>query len=312
MKKVSRYFSCSQVTVITGFLAFICFSSVSLAAPPNIRGDGKLAVFNYHTEKYEDVTFREGSKYDAQALAKLEEVFAGRDGVKGKIDRRLFDLIDNIQDHFCAETVELISGYRSPALNKTIRTNGGGAIEKSLHMQGVASDIHLDEANEQNVFEYTKSLQAGGVGLYENNLFVHVDLGPKRYWSDRKLSERTLIGTENNPNNEWILTTDKNEYTGGDRVSIQIKNNAYKKLKMNTKRAYFELFRKGKWAVHEKIALDGKLKKLSPSETGEVVWQIPSDALPGKYRLVFFPSGKSVPAYSNEFYLRDQNACHKN
>lgn len=312
MDKVSRYFTPLQLIVFIAFLALGGLAGNVCANAPLPHGDGSLAVFNYHTGKYADVKFRVGGKYDQTSIEKLEDVFAGRDGVKGKIDKRLFDLIDNIQDHFCAETVEVISGYRSPALNKTIRVNGGGAIEKSLHMNGVAGDIHIDEADEKSVFEYAKSLGVGGAGLYENNLFVHVDLGPKRYWIEPKKADRILIGTENNPNNEWNIVTDKNQYAKGELVSLKVKNNAYKKLKISPKRTYFELFRKGEWAVHEKISLDGKAKKLSPAETTEFSWQIPDDFKYGKYRIVIFPSGKSVPVYSNEFYLRGYGSCRQN
>ncbi|MCA8837786.1 MAG: DUF882 domain-containing protein, partial [Proteobacteria bacterium] len=40
-------------------------------------------------------------------------------------------------------TFEIISGYRSPQTNATLRAQGRGVAKRSLHMQGRALDIRL-------------------------------------------------------------------------------------------------------------------------------------------------------------------------
>jgi len=65
-------------------------------------------------------------------------------------------------------------GYRSPRENKKI-----DGAEYSRHVQGIAFDITCPDITTDELFH--KAIQAGfgGVGLYRDDLFVHIDVRAK-------------------------------------------------------------------------------------------------------------------------------------
>lgn len=75
------------------------------------------------------------------------------------MDPNLIRLLDHIQDHFKADTVEVICGYRSPAFNKSLKDAGRNVAENSAHMTGIAADIHLDEIPEDKLAKYVWGLK---------------------------------------------------------------------------------------------------------------------------------------------------------
>ncbi|MGE4376958.1 MAG: YcbK family protein, partial [Burkholderiaceae bacterium] len=78
---------------------------------------------------------------------------------------------------------EVISGYRSPATNNTLRnTRGGGVAKHSLHMVGKAIDVRLPGVPLTELRDAALSLRQGGVGFYPSAQFVHLDTGPVRRW----------------------------------------------------------------------------------------------------------------------------------
>ncbi|MBT3181537.1 MAG: YcbK family protein [Deltaproteobacteria bacterium] len=294
---------------IISFFVVCLFSFTSLSADtvktPK-KGDGRLSLFSYHLKEYIEVEYRNDGKYDKEALAKIENVFRSRDGKSHKIDINLIEMLDQIQDHFNAETVEIISGYRSKAFNNMLRADGRGAASESLHTKGLAADIHLDEIHEEELFDYAKSLKIGGAGLYPRYAFIHVDTGPVRTWGEKAWPKRILVGTENNPNLTWTAVTDKNIYDRGNSLDVVITNNGYEKQKFTTKSMWLERFKKGRWSEHERIQVRGGGKRLNVGEKTNVGWTIPHTQSYGKYRLVIFPnkSKGDSPMYSNEFYIK--------
>jgi uncharacterized protein YcbK (DUF882 family) len=77
---------------------------------------------------------------------------------------------------------QVISGYRSPATNETLRvTRGGGVARQSLHTEGRAIDVRLPGVALGDLRDAAVSLRAGGVGFYAGQ-FVHLDTGRVRRW----------------------------------------------------------------------------------------------------------------------------------
>jgi hypothetical protein len=194
-----------------------------------------------------------------------------------------------IQDHFKADCIELISGYRSPEYNKKLKEEGRRVARESLHLKGLAADIHLDEVTEEAVGDYAKSLKAGGVGLYPDFYFVHVDLGPAKYWQKERSGERKLIGMENN-NSQVKIITDKNVYFDPDTVEIKITDEASGSIP-EPKELLVEKFHRDKW---------GGFSKALTKKKGDGLFIIATKKglTPGRYRL------RLVDALSNEFYIK--------
>lgn len=275
-------------------------------APPS--GDGKLSLYNYHENEYLDITYRQGQRLLPDGVKRIQHLLRSRsDGTERPIDLRLIELIDHLQDHFGAETIEIISGYRSPAYNRSLKLEGRGVASESLHTLGLAADIHIDEVSERELFEYAQGLGVGGAGIYPRFNFVHVDVGPARTWQEAVGRERVLIGTENNPNPAWSTVTDNNSYRPGATLTAAVTNNDYRDQRLIVN-VWTERFRKGQWQEEKKITERPRSVRVDSGASTPYSWEIPPDTPRGRYRLVIFTSKdfSIPPSYSNEFYIRDR------
>lgn len=143
-----------------------------------------LLVESLHTGEKCKATFWERGRYNPDALAELNTVMRDhRTGDIFEIDKNLYDAL-----YVLASVVEakprfqLVSGYRSPKTNAKLAANGNGVAKKSYHMRGMASDIRAQGVDLRHLHKAAKALKVGGVGIYERSNFVHVDVGPVRYW----------------------------------------------------------------------------------------------------------------------------------
>jgi uncharacterized protein YcbK (DUF882 family) len=143
-----------------------------------------LAFDNLHTGERAKIAYWADGEYLPDALKEVNFILRDfRNGEIHPIDPKLLDLLNQL--HFrleSAEPFEVISGYRSPATNAMLRSEGHGTATKSLHMQGQAIDIRLTDRKLTDLHTAAVSLRAGGVGFYPSSDFVHVDVGRVRYW----------------------------------------------------------------------------------------------------------------------------------
>jgi uncharacterized protein YcbK (DUF882 family) len=103
-----------------------------------------------------------------------------------KMDGALIDILQGIvKESGQGGTFMLLSGFRTRATNAILP----GAAENSFHLSGQALDIYRDG---MAVGEIGASLEqhSGGMGLYGDNGFVHIDTGPFRRWSDTNGGQR--------------------------------------------------------------------------------------------------------------------------
>jgi len=77
---------------------------------------------------------------------------------------------------------KVISGYRSPETNQKLRMMSHAVAEHSLHMQGKAVDLRMDDVDTHTLQRVALALQQGGVGYYPRSDFVHLDTGTIRAW----------------------------------------------------------------------------------------------------------------------------------
>lgn len=75
--------------------------------------------------------------------------------------------------------LQTTSGYRSPRTNAKTE----GAAKNSLHQHGRAWDGRLSGYSAKTLADIAKYLQGGGVGLYLDRGFIHVDDGKLRSWT---------------------------------------------------------------------------------------------------------------------------------
>ncbi|GAB4249488.1 YcbK family protein [Deferrisoma sp.] len=144
---------------------------------------GVLAVCSVHTGERCRVRYRDGGGWIPEGLEELSRLFRCHyTGEVHPIAPELFDLLDRVQVALGrpGEPYELVSGYRSPRYNELLRRNGHGVARRSFHLRGMAADVRLPGVRLRDLRRAAQRLRVGGVGSYRE--FVHVDVGPVRYW----------------------------------------------------------------------------------------------------------------------------------
>lgn len=267
-------------------LAFVVVILPQLVRADNVHDriqklphDGVLRLYAYHLEEIGEFHYLDasGNWVDAE-YQKICAILRSRGDDKIlPVEKSLIVLADHLQDHFGADTVEIISGYRSSDFNKSLKDDGRNVAENSMHIQGKAMDIHLDEIRESAVRDYLMKLSLGGVGFYGNRLMVHMDLGQDRQWHDGDFVENTEIGLFNKESTIKIRT-DKLFYDVTSELKLS------RDGVETTDALVLEHFYRGKWA--DAGIFSGALFGLKP----------------GKYRLVFKKG--EVWQNSNEFYIK--------
>jgi uncharacterized protein YcbK (DUF882 family) len=143
-----------------------------------------LKLHNIHTqEKLEAVYFEKG-EYVPDAVQALDKVLRDyRTGDVYSMHPELFDTLSALaqktetKSHF-----QVISGYRSPRTNAMLHERSGQVAKRSLHMDGKAMDVYLEDVALDRLRAAALDLGRGGVGYYPVSNFVHVDVGPVRRW----------------------------------------------------------------------------------------------------------------------------------
>lgn len=96
------------------------------------------------------------------------------------------ELIATLRDaarHFDARRIEIVSGYRAPKYNLMLRKKGHEVAKDSQHTRGYAVDFRIPGVDVRTLDKWALDRKKGGVGLYLESAFVHVDVGPVRRWN---------------------------------------------------------------------------------------------------------------------------------
>jgi uncharacterized protein YcbK (DUF882 family) len=144
----------------------------------------QLAVLNLHTGERLQASYWEAGSYLPDALAAFDRILRDhRTGQVHAIAPNLLDLaVALLQRLDVRETVQIISGYRSPQSNAALHAASSGVATRSLHMEGKALDVRIGGVPLARLRDAAWSLQGGGVGFYPGSDFVHVDIGRVRRW----------------------------------------------------------------------------------------------------------------------------------
>ena len=171
---------CSGILSYSSKFAFAAIDGIALK-------ERSLSLFNPHTkEGFEGIYWCDGD-YVSDALNNINHIMRDirTDDVK-PIDTHLLDLIFSISIKLKPEApFRVISGYRSPKTNTLLRKRGNGAAKKSYHIKGQAVDIRLPGHRTSVLRRVAYELKKGGVGYYPKHRFVHIDVGPVRYWTGK-------------------------------------------------------------------------------------------------------------------------------
>ena len=98
--------------------------------------------------------------------------------VEHKMDPRLMRLLFQTGHHWPGRRLEVVSGYRHPAVAKN---------PHSPHMKGLACDFRVEGVRTAELRDYLRhTFDKVGVGYYPNSSFVHLDVRKDRsaFWID--------------------------------------------------------------------------------------------------------------------------------
>jgi len=146
----------------------------------------RLHVYSLHTrEELSVVYFTHGMYIDENIHALNHLMRDRRANVSHPIDLDVYDQLLLLQRNFKSKhPIHILSGYRTAETNAKLRSRSSGVAKKSLHMEGRAADFYIPGVGIRKVQQAALNLKAGGVGLYSNSNFVHIDTGPVRNWGN--------------------------------------------------------------------------------------------------------------------------------
>lgn len=172
-----------------GFLqGLLTLGTLSLLNPQKIlaskmRAEKMISFYNTHTGEFlkKCVFWADGQPLQ-EGLAQINHLFRDhRTHEIHMIDPKLIDLLHQISGHLeTTEPIHLISGYRSPRTNRSLRQSSGGVAKNSQHLYGKAADIYIPGKSLHHIQKAAISLNQGGVGRYAK--FVHLDTARPRSW----------------------------------------------------------------------------------------------------------------------------------
>lgn len=135
------------------------------------------------TEVFSGVYFADGRLRATEYLQLCHLLRDVRAGHYAPISLVLLDVLCGLQGVLVARGVTAqplmtTSAYRSPGTNASVE----GAARDSLHTQGRAWDGHTPAAATAVLAEAAQYLRGGGVGVYLDRGFCHLDDGRLRSW----------------------------------------------------------------------------------------------------------------------------------
>ena len=175
----------------TVFACFLAFLGLTLPSSPDVAATShrgpfrELHLYETHTQEHLDIVYRYGDHYDPEALKTLNHFLRDhRTGDVHDYDPRVFDLLSDLEDSLGKSDAEIsvVCGYRTPWSNQFLRRRSSAVAKHSLHMQAMAIDIRLPGVSTEALRDAALHLHRGGVGYYQREQFVHVDVGRVRRW----------------------------------------------------------------------------------------------------------------------------------
>ena len=170
-------------------LVFSCFTISSALSETR-----SLSLYNIHTKEKISTTFKRDGVYDRAGLRKLSWMLRDwRTSEVVDIDPRLFDAMWEIKKETASSSpIHIVSGYRSNKTNDMLRSKSSQVAKNSHHTRGQAVDFFIPGVNLEKLRIISIKQEHGGVGVYYDSHFIHVDVGRVRTWPTR-LTRKQLL-----------------------------------------------------------------------------------------------------------------------
>ncbi|HUS27275.1 MAG TPA: DUF882 domain-containing protein [Kofleriaceae bacterium] len=100
-----------------------------------------------------------------------------------KMEPKLISVAVSAAKQFKSDLVNVVSGFRHPKYNLMLRKKGHEVARDSQHTHGNAIDFALPTCSTKQLEKWAKDQKIGGVGVYMQSGFIHMDTGPIREWA---------------------------------------------------------------------------------------------------------------------------------
>jgi len=150
----------------------------------SLSRERRLNLHNMNTDEELSIVCCPQENYDRKVLNRFSQFLRDhRTEQVHPMDPALLDLLYAVSVLTRSRgDYQIISGYRAPETNQMLRKISHGVAEHSLHMQGKAIDLRMDDVSTRTLQQAALALQQGGVGYYRAADFVHMDTGQVRSW----------------------------------------------------------------------------------------------------------------------------------
>jgi uncharacterized protein YcbK (DUF882 family) len=185
-----------------------------------VMGDGTLELVKAGSKERVRVQYLgEDGRYDYAAIDDLRRLLRSKgDGRQGDITPRFVELLGYLYAR-TGRPLTVLSGYRSPAANDAMRRRGVRAAGGSLHTEGMAADVAFPRDELMGLWLHLRALDCCGAGYYAGQGFLHVDVGPPRFWeaATSRVDENLNAG-----NARAFARTDFDRYTAGEMMLVRL------------------------------------------------------------------------------------------
>jgi uncharacterized protein YcbK (DUF882 family) len=197
-------------------------ATAAFAAEPRffVMGNGWLEIFNPALNERVQVQYLgPDGRYDYAAIDDLRHILHSRGDVgEGDVTPRFVELLGYLYAR-TGRPLKLLSGYRSPSLNDSMRRRGKLAAFGSMHTEGLAADLAFPQSELLPLWLHVRELGCCGAGYYPAQGFLHVDVGVPRYWDQTttRVDENLSAG-----NARAFARTDFDRYTTGEMMMVRL------------------------------------------------------------------------------------------
>lgn len=143
-----------------------------------------LRLHNVHTDEELTLRLSPQQEYDRETRLRFSSLLRDHhaDEVR-EMDPALIDILFALSAVTQSTgSFKILSGYRSPETNDWLRSHHRGVAEHSMHIEGKAIDIRMEDVSTRQIRAAGLALGMGGVGYYPRSNFVHLDTGSIRTW----------------------------------------------------------------------------------------------------------------------------------
>lgn len=186
--------------------------------PYFLMGDGKLKLKNEKTGQVSEIIYTDNNTLLDNAFTQIDELFGFPTKTKGEnMSRRTIAMLDYFSDQIDPNAIiHIISSYRSPNYNQSLRNKGRNAAKTSTHIDGMAFDFSLDGVDAYKLWDKIRHLNCCGIGHYGGKV-LHIDSGRPRFWQAHTSKTKTKASDFN----RFIyLSTEYDRYTKEETVRL--------------------------------------------------------------------------------------------